>query len=360
MPLLHRLRDNPIITPGDVSPSRASLKVRCVINPAAFMHQGKIGLLLRVCEQPPQEPGWLCTAVRDPSAPDGVRILRFAADDPKLRCEDPRLFRYEDRTYLTTLSHLRLAWSDNGENFTIEPHPAYEGQGAYETYGVEDCRVTELEGHYHLTYTAVSEFGVAVGYATTTDFRHFERHGLIFPPHNKDCAIFPRRIGNEYLAIHRPSGEGIGGHFMWISRSADLQRWGQHKCVARTRSGMWDCQRIGINGPPIPTPQGWLVLYHGADQYDRYALGAMLLEDDDPTRLLARSSQPLLWPAADYETQGFMPNVVFSNGHICREETLTVYYGAADQCVAAARGSLPDVLRDLIAAGTQANRQLFA
>lgn len=347
MELFERLAAAPILTPADVPPSRSGLVVRCVINPGAFMYQGRIGLLLRVCEQPRQEPDWVSAVVRDDGSPDGVRILRFKRDDRQLKYDDPRLFKHGSETYLTTLSHLRLAWSDDGRSFKVEREPAFEGAGPYETHGVEDVRVTELEGRYHLTYTAVSQFGAAVGHAVTSDFRNYERIGLIYPPHNKDCALFPTRIRGHYVSIHRPSGAGVGGHFMWISTSPDRECWGYHRCLARTRPDLWDCERVGVNGPPIPTDRGWLVLYHGSDFERRYALGAMLLDRDEPLRVLGRSHEPIMVPQAEWEKRGFFPNVVFSNGHVVRGDELTVYYGAADEYIGAARGSLKTILDSL-------------
>src|SRR5262249_52832647 len=156
---------------------------------------------------------------------------------------------------------------------------------------------------------------VAVGRASTTDFKDFDRHGLILPPENKDCAIFPSKIGRNYVAIHRPSGSGFGGHYMWISTSPDLESWGDHQCLATTRDRTWDCERVGVNGPPIRTNHGWLVLYHGADHRSHYALGALLLDAKDPAKVLARSNEPIMTPQLDFEKRGFFPNVVFSNGH---------------------------------------------
>jgi predicted GH43/DUF377 family glycosyl hydrolase len=347
MDLFERLDTKPILMPADVPPSRAGLNVRCVINPGAFVYQRRIGLLLRVCEQPPQEKDWFITAVRDAEQPNGIRVVRFHKDDPAVRPRDPRVFVHNGTAYLTTLSHLRLAWSGDGRHFKVDPTPTFEGQGPYETYGVEDCRVTRLEGTFQLTYTSVSNMAVAVGRASTPDFKQFDRHGLMFPPENKDCAIFPAKCNNEYVAIHRPSGSGFGGHFMWISASPDLQAWGSHRCIATTRTGTWDSERVGVNGPPIATPRGWLVLYHGADRRSHYALGALLLDGEQPWRVLARSVDPIMTPQLEFEKRGFFPNVVFSNGHIVNGDEITIYYGAADEYIGAARGSIGAIMKSL-------------
>jgi predicted GH43/DUF377 family glycosyl hydrolase len=321
--------------------------VRCVINPGAFVYQGRIGLLMRVCEQPPQEKGWLVTVIRDDAQPNGIKVLRFHEEDPKLNNADPRVFVHDGVAYLTTLSHLRLAWSDDGVHFKIEPKPAVEGMGMYERYGIEDCRVTHLEGQYHLTFTAVSDLGVGVAHSVTDDFKSFDRHGLILPPHNKDCALFPEKVNDRFMAIHRPSGFGIGGHFMWIATSPDMDDWGYHRYLATTRRDKWDCERVGVNGPPICTERGWLVLYHASDMKRRYSLGAMMLDPKDPAKVIARSDEPIMTPQLEFEKRGFFPNVVFNNGHVLDGDELTIYYGAADEYIGAARGSLKAVLKSL-------------
>ncbi|MDQ3458777.1 MAG: glycosidase, partial [Deinococcota bacterium] len=260
-PLAKRFDANPILTPQDVAPSMAGLEVVSLLNPGAFRFVGKTWLLLRVAERPLQEDGWLSTPVLDPAAANGIRILKFPKDDPDLELGDPRGFRYRGETFLTTLSHLRLAWSDDGVRFEVAETPTLTGQGELESFGIEDCRVTELDGRFYLSFSAVSPCGVGVGLASTTDWQSFERHGVIIPPHNKDCALFSERIGGRYYALHRPSGAGLGGNDIWIGQSKDLTHWGAHRCLARTRPGMWDSQRIGAGAAPLRTEAGWLEIY---------------------------------------------------------------------------------------------------
>ncbi len=345
--IMKRFENNPILVPADVKPSREDFVVECLLNPGAFCYGGRTGLLLRVCERPPQEAGWVSTPVFDPDSPGGIRIMRFRKGDPKLKGDDPRAFDYDGQCYLTTLSHLRLAWSDDGRHFVAEPSPALQGNGALETFGIEDCRVSEMDGRFYLTYTAVSAAGVGVGMASTVDWKQYHRHGLVFPPHNKDCALFPQKIGGLYCALHRPSGIGLGGNDIWISRSPDLLHWGDHRCLARVRRGMWDSQRIGAGASPIATPAGWLQIYHGADTQGRYSLGALLLDREDPTRILARSATPIMEPTEAYEQKGFFGNVVFTNGHVVRGDDLTLYYGAADSVICGATVSIKAILDTL-------------
>lgn len=344
---VQRFSENPLLRPSDVLPSRADMVVECLLNPGVFRFHGKIGLLLRVAERPRPEEGWVSTPLLDPTSEGGIRILRVRKDDPGLKFTDPRVFEYNGRSYLTTLSHLRLAWSHDGVRFNVETKPTLLGTGDHESFGIEDCRVEFIADRYWLTYTAVSEFGVGVGLTSTTDWKTYTRHGIIFPPHNKDCALFPEPVAGKYWAFHRPSGLGIGGNYIWISSSPDLLHWGSHRCVATTRPGQWDSERIGAGAAPILTDRGWLAIYHGANAKSRYCLGALLLDSKDPTKVLARSADPILEPVADYEQTGFFGNVVFTNGHVVDGDTVTIYYGASDSVICGANVSLAAILATL-------------
>lgn len=346
--IAQRFESNPILRPSDVRPSREGLIVECLLNPGAFRYKGRIGLLLRVAERPAQQEGMVSTPVIDPIEPSGIAILEFKKDDPDLVFTDPRAFSHKGKSYLTTLSHLRLAWSDDGIHFTVDDAPALIGYGELESFGIEDARVVEIDNVYYITYTQVSPSGIGVGLITTEDWHTFDRHGMIFPPTNKDTAIFPSKINRMYAALHRPAGVYLGGFYIWVSLSPDLKHWGDHKCIAWSRPGMWDEQRIGAGAAPIRTPEGWLEIYHGADNNRRYCLGAMLLDLDDPSKMLARSVEPIMEPNAPYEKTGFFGNVVFTNGHVVDGDKITVYYGASDEIVCGAYFSVQEILRTLI------------
>lgn len=345
--IVQRFPQNPLLRPGDVLPSREDMVVECLLNPGVFRYENRIGLLLRVAERPHQENGWVSLPLLDPSEPGGIRILRVRKDDPDLQSTDPRILHYKGRGYLTTLSHLRLAWSGDGTNFEVDRVPTLIGSGSHESFGIEDCRVEFIEGRYWLTYSAVSEFGVGVGLISTGDWKSFDRHGIIFPPHNKDCALFPEKIGGRYWSFHRPSGLEVGGNFIWISSSPDLKHWGNHRCIVTTRPSLWDSQRVGAGAAPIKTSRGWLAIYHGADRQSRYCLGALLLDLENPARVIARAESPLMEPVNDYECQGFFGNVVFTNGHIVDGDQLTIYYGASDTVICAVRVSIAAILDSL-------------
>jgi predicted GH43/DUF377 family glycosyl hydrolase len=345
--IARRFETNPILRPSDVKPSRDGLTIECLLNPGAFRYGGRTGLLLRTAERPAQPDGMVATPVLDPLAPGGISIVTYAKDDPDLVYQDPRVFQYKGHAYLTTLSHLRLAWSSDGIHFVPEDKPTLIGRGELESFGIEDSRVCEIDGQFYLTYTAVSPNGVGVGMSSTTDWVTFTPHGMIIPPSNKDCALFPQKVGGEYLCLHRPSNVYIGGNYIWLARSPDLNYWGRNQCIAWSRPGLWDSARIGAGAEPILTERGWLAIYHGANEQSRYCLGALLLDKDDPSKVLARSSEPIMEPSAPYELTGFFGNVVFTNGHVQDGDTITLYYGASDEVICGAYLSVQEILDTL-------------
>ena len=341
-----RFENNPLICPQDLEPSTPGFAVVGVLNPGAFRFGKRLGLILRVAEQPETAAGELAAAIRH----DGkYELLRLRQDAPEVTCTDPRVFSWRGQAYLTSISHLLVAWSDDGGR-SFKPDYALRifPEGPYETFGIEDCRVEFFEGNYFLTYTAVSEFGVGVGMISTADWQNFSSHRLLFHPHNKDCALFPERINGRAWLLHRPTGSGLGGNFIWISESADLTHWGSPRCLARTRPNMWDSERIGAGAAPFRVDDGWLEIYHGADASGRYALGALLLDENDPCRILARSEAPLMEPETEYERHGFYHNCIFSNGHIVDGDRLLLYYGAADSIVCGAEFSVQEIRNSLV------------
>lgn len=343
-----RFSANPLLAPKDLEPSAAGLEITCLLNPAVFQFEGKTWLLVRVAERPKQQDNIISFPIL--TATGNTEIIEIPKDDPDLDAGDARVINYRGKDYLTTLSHLRLLCSDDGVKF-IEPEgfPALVGEGLLETFGVEDCRVAFLDGKYHLTFTSVSDNGVGVGLRTTTDWKSFEIHGLMLPPHNKDCAIFEEKINGLYYALHRPSSVDIGGNYIWLASSPDGLHWGNHKCLIKTRKDSWDSARIGAGAAPVKTESGWLEIYHGANEKHRYCLGAVLLDLNDPSKVLARTEAPIMVPSAEYELTGFFGNVVFTNGHILHPDgdTLSVYYGASDEYVCGAQFSLKEIISKL-------------
>lgn len=344
-PMIERFAENPLLSPADVQPSRPDFEVLCVFNAGATRFNGKTLLLLRVAERPIPEPGYLSTAVCDPESPDTYKVIRVREDDPQLDATDPRVFAWRETLYLTSISHLRVATSEDGRHFDVAPAPAMRPETAYETYGVEDPRITRLGEWYYVNYSAISLRGVVTCLARTRDFVDFERLGVMFAPDNKDIAIFPEQIDGRWCCFHRPSMKQLGAPSVWLAYSDDLLDWGAHEFLLGPRPGHWDSERVGCGAPPIKTSRGWLQFYHGSDFDTRYCTGAVLLDPGNPRRILARSNDPLLAPEAPYETTGFMPNVVFHNGLVENADgTVDLYYGAADWLVAGARIDVDAVL----------------
>ncbi len=343
-----RFGGNPLFSPSTLPPSQPNLKVEGVLNPGAFRYHGRVGLVMRVAERPLCADDEVATLLLDDGS-DVPRRWVIRKNDPAFRQVDPRGFWYDDVIYLTTMSHLLVVWSDDGgEHFSLDGCRRIFPSGVSEGFGIEDCRVTEIDGVDHLTYTAVGRGGITVGYMNTCDWEHFSDRQVWLPPTNKDCTLFPRRIHGRYYLLHRPSTCcDIGGNNIWMASSEDLRGWHDHRLVAMPRPGEWDGARIGGGASPIETPDGWLEIYHGATAKHRYCFGAMLFDLDDPYKLIARSVEPIMEPELEYELHGFMSDCVFTNGHILDGDRLRLYYGAADKVVCGADLSLSEVLATL-------------
>lgn len=270
------------------------------------------------------------------------------------------LCRVEDRRGLSHLCAARSANGINGwlidEQPTLRPDPEHYPE---ELWGIEDPRITFVEelGKYAVVYTAFSKGGPGVALALTEDFRHFERYGLIMQPDDKDAALLPRRIDGSFALLHRPIAES-GAH-VWVSFSPDLRNWGSHKLVLPARKGgWWDAYKVGLSPPLIETPRGWLMLYHGIRQTAAgclYRLGLALFALDKPEQCLLRGDSWIFGPEAAYERKGDVDNVAFPCGYTIGADgdTINLYYGAADTCIAVASGSVSALLRWLDEHGSE-------
>ncbi len=329
--------ENPLITPADVKPSTEGYTVLGAFNPGATVYQNEIILLLRVSEGCTPKEGSVRVPVYrfegDSSYPD---ILEFDRSDPEMRLKDTRGVVYRNQNYLSTMSHIRLARSRDGIHFTVEENPFIYPTGEAERYGTEDARITRIDDLYYINYTAVSPDSWATALATTHDFKKIDKKGLIFHPENKDVAIFPEKVRERYIALHRPNNTGFGRASIWYSESPDLLHWGNHRCIVRPRDTKWESQKVGGGAPPMKTDQGWLIIYHAKGDNSVYSLFCLLLDLEEPHRIIRRAETPLLVPSEPYETEGFFSNVVFSNGVVEWEGKVYIYYGASDEttCVA--------------------------
>jgi beta-1,2-mannobiose phosphorylase / 1,2-beta-oligomannan phosphorylase len=349
--MLPRLFQRPLLGPADLSPSRDDLEVIGVFNPGATRCGDEVILLVRVAERPREKrPGY--TPLPRWTTAQGLTVDWMRDDE--LELIDPRVVRCKNDGLirLTFVSHLRVIHCGDGKAVCSTSGAVFMPQTDLEEFGVEDPRITRVDDRFYFTYVAVSRHGAATALASTADFQSFERHGLIFCPENKDVVLFPERIGGDYMALHRPSGAAAFTRpEMWLARSTDLVDWGRHQYFL---GGIhpWEGGRIGAGTPPLKTPQGWLEIYHGCQRHRLgevgvYSAGAILLDLENPARILKRSETAFFTPAADFERVGFIPGVVFPTGIVETNGTALVYYGASDTHTAVAEFSITQLLSSL-------------
>ncbi|MBN1270808.1 MAG: glycoside hydrolase family 130 protein [Candidatus Aminicenantes bacterium] len=256
------------------------------------------------------------------------------------------------------------AGSRDGIDFVIEPHPIrfedldHVKEKIFHSY---DARITPLEGSYYITFALDIEDGCRSGLVRTKDFKRFIFMGLAGRQDTRNVVLFPEKIGGEYLRLERPnlfSGGGVkSGTSIILSSSGDLLHWKPVAPVAEGRFHYWD-EIIGPGPPPVKTEKGWILIYHGVAMHlERawiYQAGVMLLDLDDPSRVLGRSRRNILEPREMYEMVGQVPNVVFpsglvtdaadSRGFIRPDSRVLIYYGAADTSVCLAETTIEELI----------------
>lgn len=233
--------------------------------------------------------------------------------------------------------------------------------------GLEDPRVCKIEDAYYMTYAyrpylpgrywervtdAVKDMGCpttapkrfcdnlsGTGLAFSNDLKSFKRCGCITQTNldNRDVILFPEKINGKYVRLERPmlrEGVGMDGQApaIWMNFSDDLLTWSNDhlRVLARPEGNGWQSKKIGGSTPPLKTEKGWLVLYHGVGDDGLYRVGVMLLDLNDPTRILSKPDGFIMEPEYDYETKGFYSGCVFPTGNVIVDDTLYVYYGAGD------------------------------
>jgi predicted GH43/DUF377 family glycosyl hydrolase len=217
-----------------------------------------------------------------------------------------------------------------------------------ETNGIEDARFVRFEdteggAHYYATYTAFDGSVMLPQFLATDDFVHFKISTLNGPEiANKGLALFPRRINGVYVMLGRQDGENV-----YVMESDMLHFWHAKRLVLRPTQP-WEFVQVGNCGSPLETPQGWLVLTHGVGPMRKYAIGAALLDLDDPTRVIGRLREPLLSPDEN-ERAGYVPNVVYSCGAVVHDDLLVIPYSMSDFATSFATVPLADVLAAMTA-----------
>lgn len=239
-----------------------------------------------------------------------------------------------------------LHWQINHDPIDFQPFGDHFVHSDYKY----DPRVTYLDGKYWITWCN-GYHGPTIGVGFTEDFKTFYQCENALLPFNRNGVLFPEKIDGKYALLSRPSDNGhtpFGDIF--LSFSPDMKYWGEHRHVMSPmpfEQSAWQCTKVGAGSVPILTEEGWLMFYHGVittcNGY-RYSMGAVLLDKDEPWKVLLRSKDYLLAPAALYELTGDVPDVVFPCAALTEGDKVCVYYGAADTCVGIAFGRISEIL----------------
>ena len=232
---------------------------------------------------------------------------------------------------LDRISRIGCAISTDGYHFNRLLEPVLSPANEYESFGVEDPRITELDGIFYMFYTAYSPHGTRVSLARSTNLIAWERMGIVLPDEdNKDAVLFPEKIGGRFAMLHRRPPD------IWLAYSDDLIHWTDHQIIMRPRPDCWDSVRIGAGGNLFKTRWGWLNVFHGYNEDRIYCLGIALHDLRDPAKILKRQDEPILCPMGPFEVWGDVPNVVFTCGGVEDDDAYHIYYGGGDHvmCVA--------------------------
>jgi beta-1,4-mannooligosaccharide/beta-1,4-mannosyl-N-acetylglucosamine phosphorylase len=258
-------------------------------------------------------------------------------------------------------TNLGIAFSDDGTSWQVRPAPCFT-LSSEEYIRAYDPRLTVLDGHVYMCFAVDTRHGVRGGVAVTDDFEHFEILSLSVPD-NRNMVMFPEKINGMYMRLERPFpvySRGWKELFdVWLSSSPDCRYWGDSRLVLGVEDVPYANAKIGPGAPPVKTTQGWLTTFHAVDVDDtrgkngwetrwtkRYTAGIMLLDLENPARVVGMSKTPLLSPEADYEIAGgFRNNVIFPGGMILEESgEVKIYYGAADTVECLATADVGDLL----------------
>lgn len=267
--------------------------------------------------------------------------------------------KYNNKYIMIFRSHLKngrsilgIAESNDGFNFKVYEKPFMtpcdkEIFKKYEEYGIEDPRITYIDGEYIITYSAYSRHGVRIGLAKTKDFKLIERFSLITEADYRNIVIFPEKFNGLYARLDRPHSE-INPWSIWISYSPDLKYWGESKLIMNPVKYHWDEMKIGPGAPPIKTNKGWLNIYHGVFPTmdgSVYRLGVALHDINDPSIIIGISDDWILQPEEIYEIIGYVHNVVFCCGAVPEDNgTIKIYWGCADTVMSVGVAKINDLV----------------
>lgn len=279
---------------------------------------------------------------------------------PVVTVHNAGVVKHNDRYVMLFRSHLRngrsligIAESDNGFNFKVRPRPFLVASenglfAEYEEFGVEDPRISYLDGYYYITYSAYSRHGVRIGLARTENFVSVERVALITQADYRNVVIFPQKFSGYYVRLDRPHS-GISPWSIWISYSPDLIHWGNSRVIMKPLPYHWDEMKIGPGATPFWTDKGWLHIYHGVFQTMAggvYRLGVALHDLKNPAKILGVADPWILQPEDPWETRGYVPNVVFTCGAVPEEDgTIKIYWGGADQVMCVGTAEIEELIK---------------
>jgi predicted GH43/DUF377 family glycosyl hydrolase len=288
---------------------------------------------------PREDQGWEADGVFNPGAVGAGDVIHL-------------LYRAVDANRVSRLGYARTA---NGTDFTFRSsNPVLEPSAEWEEFGCEDPRITPIDDAFFVTYTAFSRRGPRIALASTKNFTDFEKHGLVGPDlDDKDCVLFPERVHGKVVMLHRLDSKIQIAYFDSLAALADSQEfWSEYLTHVNAFEVIspkysWEEWKVGVGPPPIRTDRGWLVLYHGVDVQRVYHVGAALLDLDEPTKILARTSEPILEPEMEFEKRGIVPNVVFPAGAVILDGDLLTFYGGADRVSCVAKTPIDDFLDEL-------------
>jgi len=327
--MLTKWKDNPILKPSGVG----NWEKIAVCNPGAWYEDGKVYLLYRASAETEVYRIYLGLAVSD----DGFHFQRVSdkpAYIPKLDfekgcAEDPRIVKLEDTFYITYACRAHPFTDFNNGNGPEYPDSAPK---------------------------SLKENLTRTGLLRSKDLKHFERLGPITRDDvdDRDVIIFPEKVNGKYVMVHRPA-EWVGLDYgcekpgIWMAFSDDLIHWEGETLLAQGEED-WQSAKIGGSTPPIRTKHGWLFMFHGVDDKRVYRQGFMMLDPEDPRKIIARSPDFVLEPTKNFEIEGIEHDVVFAVGNVVIKKDLYVYYGGADKVCCVATGNLDDII-----AGTMAH-----
>lgn len=239
------------------------------------------------------------------------------------------------------INRLGYAVSKDGIHFNRLEQPVLSNDVEQEARGPEDPRIVKIGDTFYMMYTGYSGKDFRICLAFSKNLIDWKRHGVVLDEPNKDASLFPEKINGKYVMFHRRMPD------IWIAYSDDLKTWYNHtKIMSPIPDSNWECEKIGIAGPPIKTDQGWFLIYHGVNKEKVYCLGAALLDLNDPSKVIARQAEPILEPELDWEVNGYVPNVVFGCGHAEIGDRILVYYGGADTVIGVAELNKKDIKFD--------------